>query len=97
MQDVPSFSSRFSSVLLSVFALAILIFIVIILTLARSNNFVCIFLYLQRASLVGLLIFPFLVSFVLLFWFFPFLLLPFSFSYFSLFHLSLLLSSHILV
>ena len=41
---------------LVVFALAILIFIVIILTLAFSNNFVCIFLYLQRASLVGFLV-----------------------------------------
>ena len=36
-----------------IFALAILMFIVTILTLAHSNNFVCIFLYLQRASLVG--------------------------------------------
>ena len=40
-------------VFLVVCALAILIFIVTILTLARSNNFVCIFLCLQRASLVG--------------------------------------------
>ena len=49
--------------LLVVFALAILIFIVIILTIARSNNVVCIFLYLQRASLVGFFYLPFLSSF----------------------------------
>ena len=62
--------------LLHVFlALAILIFIVIILTLARSNNFVCIFLYLQRASLVGFLIFLFLI----LLFYLPFFLILFFF------------------
>ena len=79
---------------LVIFALAILIFIVIILTLACSNNFVCIFLYLQRASLVGFfdlaffsLILFFHLSFFCLFsscfyffsWFFPFFILPFRF------------------
>ena len=77
-------------VFLVVCALAILIFIVTILTLARSNNFVCIFLCLQRASLVGFFDLPFFDL--------PFLsFLFFGFSYFSLFHLSLLLSSYILV
>ena len=84
---------------LVIFALAILIFIVTILTLARSNNFVCIFLYLQRASLVG---FFFLSSFFFIFLFdlafflwscffiFPFLsfkfLLLLLFLVLSLFH-----------
>ena len=78
---------------LVILALAILIFIVIILTLARSNNFVCIFLCLQRASLVGF----FLSSFVdlafffdLVFFIFPFLsfqfLLLLLFLVLSLFH-----------
>ena len=72
---------------LIIFALAILIFIVTILTLARSNNFVCIFLYLQRASLVGFFDLPFLI---LLFYlsFFVFLVLAFTsfFLVLSLFH-----------
>ena len=85
---------------LVILALAILIFIVTILTLACSNNFVCIFLYMQRASLVGFFfIFPFFdlpfyIPFLSSFFIFPFF---FGFSYFSLFHLNLLLSSHILV
>ena len=44
---------------LVILALAILIFIVTILTLACSNNFVCIFLFMQRASLVGFFDLPF--------------------------------------
>ena len=66
-----------------------MIFIVIILTLACSNNFVCIFLYLQRASLVG---FFFYLAFFLLscFFIFPFLsfqfLLLLLFLVLSLFH-----------
>ena len=55
-------------------------FIVIILTRAHCNNFVCIFLYLQRASLVGFLLpgtFLFLLfcSFLFLFLYFLLLLL----------------------
>ena len=63
-------------VFLVVCALAILIFIVTILTLARSNNFVCIFLYLQRASLVGFFWSSFFwsSSFILLFLIFLFYL-----------------------
>ena len=67
-------------VFLVIFALAILIFIVIILTLACSNNFVCIFLYLQ-----GQLGWVFLSCFFSLIWFFdlPFFDLPFlSFLFF---------------
>ena len=86
MQDVPLFTSRFF--FLVVFALAILIFIVIILTLARSNNFVCIFLCLQRASLVGF--FDLAFFFDLVFFIFPFLsfqfLLLLLFLVLSLFH-----------
>ena len=75
---------------LVIFALAILIFIVIILTLACSNNFVCIFLYLQRASLVGfffliLLFFFDLVFFSSFLFSFQFLLLL-LFLVLSLFH-----------
>ena len=61
----------------------------IILTLACSNNFVCTFLYLQRASLVG---FFFLSCFfsLILFFIFPFLsfqfLLLLLFLVLSLFH-----------
>ena len=80
---------------LVIFALAILIFIVIILTLACSNNFVCIFLYLQRASLVGFFFLSCFFSLILFFlsflfclfsscfyffsWFFPFFILSFLF------------------
>ena len=71
-------------VFLALFALAILIFVEIILTLARSNNFVYIFLYLQRASLVG---------FFLYYFFFG---LSFFISFFLL-HLCVLCFSHILV
>ena len=67
------------TVFLVIFALAILIFIVIILTLARSNNFVCIFLYLQRASLVGFFYLPFLI----LLFFFDLVFLSFLFCLFS--------------
>ena len=90
---------------LVVFALAILIFIVIILTLARSNNFVCIFLCLQRASLVGFFDLPFFIllfSLILFFYlsFFVFSVLAFTsflgsfpFSFFpSFFCCSLFLS-----
>ena len=75
---------------LVIFALAILIFIVIILTLACSNNFVCIFLYLQRASLVGFF-FILLFFFDLVFFFSSFLfsfqfLLLLLFLVLSLFH-----------
>ena len=59
-------------VFLVVCALAILIFIVTILTLARSNNFVCIFLCLQRASLVGF------------FFYLPFLIFLFYLAFFDL-------------
>ena len=57
MKDVSSFSPWFSSCI----CFGNIDFIVIILTLACSNNFVCIFLYMQRASLVGFLIFLFLI------------------------------------
>ena len=72
---------------LVVFALAILIFIVIILTLARSNNFVCIFLCLQRASLVGFFDLPFfdLAFFSLILFFSSFLFLSFQFLLLLLF------------
>ena len=65
---------------LVMFALAILIFIVTILTLARSNNFVCIILCLQRASLVGF----FLSSFFILLFYLPFLIFLFLVSRTSL-------------
>ena len=72
-----------------IFALAILIFIVTILTLAHKNNFVCIFLYLQRASLVGFF-FYLAFFFDLVFFIFPFLsfqfLLLLLFLVLSLFH-----------
>ena len=80
---------------LVVFALAILIFIVIILTLARSNNFVCIFLYLQRASLVGVFWFLLYYFFLVLSFFcsFPFSIVPFFAVPVSFFFLVLLFVS----
>ena len=66
-------------IFLVIFALAILIFIVTILTLAHSNNFVCIFLCLQRASLVGFFIFLFLI----LLFFFDLVFFYLSFFVFS--------------
>ena len=66
-------------------------FIVIILTLASSNNFVCIFLYLQRASLVGFFIFLFILLFYLSLFYLPFssfLFLIFLFSDLVFFYLS---------
>ena len=87
MKDVPSFSPWFSSCI----CFGNIDFIVIILTLACSNNFVCIFLYLQRASLVGVFYLAFLSSFFLILFFylsfFVFLVLAFtSFLVLPLFH-----------
>ena len=70
MKDVSSFSPWFSSCI----CFGNIDFIVIILTLACSNNFVCIFLYMQRASLVGFFIFLF---FYLPFFDLPFFIFPF--------------------
>ena len=74
MKDVSSFSPWFSSCI----CFGNIDFIVIILTLACSNNFVCIFLYMQRASLVGFLIFLFYLPFFDL----PFLILLFYLPFF---------------
>ena len=86
MQDVPSFTSRFSCSICTGFSN--IDFIVIILTLAHCNIFVCIFLYLRRASLVGFFatgyFFAFTFLFLLLSFFFLVLLAFTSFlaSYF---------------
>ena len=70
-------------VFLVVCALPILIFIVTILTLARSNNFVCIFLCLQRASLVGFCDLAFFyLPFLIFLFYLPFLIFLFYLAFF---------------